>query len=111
MYADMNRDLDRALALALKAKQMLPENADVTDTLGWVYLKRGSLLMAKNQFTEAIHLVPEHPVFHYHLGLVYYQEENFSKARESFQKAKQLGLGKPESKQVEMILEKMGPDR
>ncbi|MEE2676935.1 MAG: hypothetical protein VX546_00015 [Myxococcota bacterium] len=41
LYADRGERLDRALDLAQEAKQMLPENASVSDTLGWVLFKRG----------------------------------------------------------------------
>ena len=108
LYADMNQNLDRALTLALSAKKLMPQNADVADTLGWVYLKSGSLLMAKNQFLEAIGLVVSHPVFRYHLGLAYYQEQDFPKAREAFREAVKLGLGKEESAQVQRMIDKMG---
>jgi len=108
LYADMNQNLDRALTLALNAKNLIPKNSDVADTLGWVYLKSGSPLMAKNQFLEAIELTPKHPVFHYHLGLAYYQREDFPKAEEAFREAIRLGLGEKESAQVEKLFEKMG---
>ncbi|MDD5722214.1 MAG: tetratricopeptide repeat protein [Syntrophales bacterium] len=108
LYADTNQNLDRALTLALKAKELIPQNADVADTLGWVYLKSGSPLMAKNQFLEAIRLVAARPVFRYHLGLAYYREKDFPKARESFREAIKLGLGKEESAQVKRMIEEMG---
>jgi len=107
LYADMNQNLERALTLALKAKELIPQNADVADTLGWVYLKSGSPLMAKNQFLEAIGLVASHPVFRYHLGLAYYQQQDFPKARESFREAIKLGLGEKESAEVTRMIEEM----
>ncbi|MBN2398615.1 MAG: tetratricopeptide repeat protein, partial [Deltaproteobacteria bacterium] len=107
LYADRNENLDHALTLALKAKNLMPRNADVADTLGWVYLKKGALILAKNQFIEAIGLAPGHPVFHYHLGLTYYQERDFSKAEGTFREAIKLGLGKEESARAKRMIEEM----
>jgi tetratricopeptide (TPR) repeat protein len=47
-------DLDRAQALAQDAKEALPENADVADTLGYVMLKKGVARAAISLFREAL---------------------------------------------------------
>ena len=107
IYADMNRNLDRALTLALKAKELIPGSGDVTDTLGWVYLKKGAVGMAKNRFIEAIQLNPGHPVFHYHLGLAYYQEKEFQKAEGAFREAIKLGLGKEDAAEARKVIAAM----
>jgi tetratricopeptide (TPR) repeat protein len=41
IYAEQGTNLDRALDLAQDAKSLAPENASVSDTLGWVLYKRG----------------------------------------------------------------------
>ena len=39
MYADAGEKLPEALRLARSAAELVPDNADMLDTLGWVYLK------------------------------------------------------------------------
>ncbi|MCC6220733.1 MAG: tetratricopeptide repeat protein [Deltaproteobacteria bacterium] len=41
MVENLNGDLNEALRLALVAKELLPEEGAVSDTLAWVYYKRG----------------------------------------------------------------------
>ena len=40
IYAEEGTNLDMALQLATDAKQGLPDNPDVDDTLGWIYYKK-----------------------------------------------------------------------
>jgi len=53
LYADSDRELDRALDLAQDAKAQLPDNASVSDTLGWVLYKRGVPSAAISYLKEA----------------------------------------------------------
>ncbi len=47
IYAEQGANLDRALELASRARDLAPDNAGVVDTLGYVYLKR-------REYTQAI---------------------------------------------------------
>lgn len=49
-------DLNEALNLAETAKQVLPSEASVADTLGWIHLKRGSPRAALPFLEEAVEL-------------------------------------------------------
>lgn len=51
---NLNTDLDYALELAQTAKQILPNEAAVTDTLGWVHYKKGSYKAAETFLKEAV---------------------------------------------------------
>lgn len=50
IYAERGQKLDKALSLALRARQAQPENAAVADTLGFVHL-------ARHEYTEAIRVL------------------------------------------------------
>jgi tetratricopeptide (TPR) repeat protein len=41
ILADTQTDPDRALALAQKVKELVPENAAIDDTIGWAYYNKG----------------------------------------------------------------------
>ena len=73
LLAREGRDLDRALELALEAKQAFGEDPEVADTLGFVMLQRGLAGPAAEQFLSALRLAEERgravPGIHYHMGL------------------------------------------
>ncbi len=92
IYAESNRELDRALELAEKAKKMLPADPHLLDTLGLIYLKKGSFLIAKRYFNEAISVSPETALFHYHLGLLYFREHKNEMATHALRHSIKLGL-------------------
>ncbi|HTO06353.1 MAG TPA: tetratricopeptide repeat protein [Myxococcota bacterium] len=68
-------ELDRALQLAQDAKNALPNNPSVADTLGWIMYKKGIPAAAIALFREAIDKYPEgHPLrgtVRYHLAKAY----------------------------------------
>lgn len=89
-YAEEGMNLDEALNLATTAKQELPDNAGVTDTLGWVYYKKNMPAQAILAFDEAIKSDPRNAVYHYHAGLAYLQAGDHPKARQALNEALKL---------------------
>ena len=68
-------DLDRALELAQDAKELMPDDPNVADTLGWVMYRRDIHAAAIPLFREAISSyregTPARAVTRYHLALSY----------------------------------------
>ena len=58
LLADTGGDLDRALTMAQRAKQMVPNVIEFSDTLGWVYLKKGMLNQAIEIFRDLVDKEP-----------------------------------------------------
>src|SRR6202030_3912908 len=54
---------DVALTLAQTARQKLPDNPSVADTLAWVYYKKGTYTLAIHLLEEAIKKAPDDPSF------------------------------------------------
>jgi tetratricopeptide (TPR) repeat protein len=90
MYAEKGVNLNMALQLAQQAKSQLPNSADVSDTLGWVYIKKGLPQLAIGPLEESVAKVPENAMFRYHLGLAYAQAGQKDKARAALERALQL---------------------
>jgi len=65
------RALNAALGWAQIARKRAPENENAADTLGWVYYKLGSHVLARNQLQFAVSKQPDNPVFQYHLAMIY----------------------------------------
>lgn len=71
--SEKDGDLGEALRLAMQAKQALPDQANIADTLGWVHFKRNSYPLAIAQFKQALEIRPEDPAIRYHLALAQYE--------------------------------------
>ncbi len=90
MITEEGGDLDIALQLAQKAKSQLPDNPEVSDTLGWVYYKKGLATLAVPAFRHSIEKAPANPLYHYHLGLAYVSTGDQRAAREALEQALKL---------------------
>jgi len=88
--AEAGTNLDIALNRAQTAMAALPDDADVSDTLGWVYVKRGLPALAISRFQHAIQKSPSNPLYHYHLGLAYAKAGDNEHARSSLRQALKL---------------------
>jgi tetratricopeptide (TPR) repeat protein len=71
IYAEQGENIDRALELAIIAKENNPENPLISDTLGWAYYKKGLYLKAVSLLKESTEKVNNNPTIHYHLGMAY----------------------------------------
>ncbi len=89
-YADKNENLDVALQLAQTAKGKLPNNADVSDTLGWIYYKKGLAGLAITALKDGVTQNRSNPLIHYHLGLAYAKNGNRPEAKQSLEEALKL---------------------
>jgi tetratricopeptide (TPR) repeat protein len=81
-YGKGKDDLDRALTLAEKAKSLNPDNANISDTIGWIYYRKGDMKKAVDWLAKAQMKAPDNPVFNYHLGMAYHGAGNAAKAKE-----------------------------
>ncbi len=69
-----DEDLDQALSLAQRAKQLRPTSPDISDTLGWIYLKKDLADNALDIFRDLVSKQPNHPTFRYHLAMALLQK-------------------------------------
>jgi tetratricopeptide (TPR) repeat protein len=91
MYAEEGKDLDMALQMAQAAKAASPDDPDVADTLGFVYLKKDMATQAIGPLLQSTRTNPGKPVYHYHLGLAYQKTGEHEKAKASIERALSLG--------------------
>jgi tetratricopeptide (TPR) repeat protein len=75
-YADMGQNLDEAERLIREALKYKPDDGYITDSLGWVYYKRGQYEEALKILKKAVGLVPDDPIILEHLGDVYMKLNN-----------------------------------
>jgi tetratricopeptide (TPR) repeat protein len=91
IYAENGEQLDIALQLAQNAQVQVPRRADISDTLGWVYYKKGLYEMAVPRFQDSVKMEPSNPYYRYHLGLALMKTaRGFELGRRQVQQALQL---------------------
>ena len=83
----MGINLDEAETLIQTALKIKPEDGYITDSLGWVFYKRGQYSQALKWLNKAAQLVPDDPVIMEHLGDVYLQLGSTEKALNYYQRS------------------------
>jgi len=86
-YADRGLHLEEAEGLVRKALTLKPDDGFITDSLGWVYFKKGDLERAEELVGRAYKAVPGEPTIGEHMGDIYLKKNNKSLARKYFQEA------------------------
>jgi Tfp pilus assembly protein PilF len=87
IYAEKGGNIDVALDLAQKAKEQVPADPYISDTLGWIYYKKNVPSRAIVYLKEANEKIPNHPVIKYHLGMSYYKNGNLDLAKKELNQA------------------------
>ncbi|MFH2059542.1 MAG: tetratricopeptide repeat protein [Pseudomonadota bacterium] len=87
LYAQQGKELNKALDLALQAKEKVGKLPAVMDTLGWVYYKKELYDNAVAEFQACVDQEPENPIFNYHLGLALNKKGEYVKAKKALKKA------------------------
>jgi len=94
MWLELNRHLDKAGELILKANELQPDTAAYIDSLGWWHYKKGDHPAALRELQRAAALLPEPQaedaeIFE-HLGRVHLALKQSAEARAVFAKAAAL---------------------
>ena len=103
MYAERGTNLDVALQLAMSAKQRMPNDPSVDDTIGWIYYKKNLPELAVKPLESALEQLPNNADLLVHLGLTYAKLGEKEKARQALERALKLDsqvAGGDEAKRV-----------
>ena len=107
--ADTGGNLDEALRLAQRALTKVPNQPAFSDTIGYIYLKKGLTDSAMQTFGSLVRQNPQFAVFHYHLGLAMVQKGDKAAARKELQSAlKSTTLTPQDRVRVAELLSKIG---
>ena len=108
LLAESNGDLDDALTKAQRAKQLLPNLYEISDTLGWIYLKKNLADQAIDVFKDLVAKQPNHSTYHFHLGMAYSQKGDKSKAIEQLKEALKYNPAKEEKDKIQQLITRLG---
>jgi tetratricopeptide (TPR) repeat protein len=107
MIAEHGGDLDDAQSKAQKAKQLLPNMWEVSDTLGWIYLKKNLTDEAVRIFTELTAKAPTQSTYRYHLGMALFQRGDKIKAIKELQEALKHNPASDEKEKIQQLLARL----
>jgi len=107
MLAETGADLDQALTMAQRAKQKLPQDSNVADTLGWIYIKKNLSDSAISIFKELIRVEPDRSTYHYHLAMALAQKGDKSSAKKELELALRKQPAKDEEAKIRELLQKV----
>lgn len=104
LLADAGENLEEALQLAQTATLVMPDSAELQDTLGWVYYKKNQPQLAIPIFQKCVERVPAQASYHYHLGLAYLQAGEHDKGRATLQRALDRGASGDTATDIRRLL-------
>jgi tetratricopeptide (TPR) repeat protein len=107
LLAEDGRDLDRALTYATRAKQQMPKDDNVSDTLGWVYLKKKLADNALLIFKDLVKRNPSSAQYRYHLGMALFLKGDLPGAKQALQSALTLKPLKEDEPGIKEMLAKL----
>src|SRR5580658_4488401 len=97
-------DLDQALTYAQRAKQVWPNLSEVSDTLGWIYLKKNMSDNAMDIFQGLVNKMPGNSTYRFHLGMAYAQKGDKLK---ELQQALRSSPAKDEENKIKDLINKL----
>ena len=92
MWADINRNLDEAATLIIKANELESDNAAYVDSLGWLYFRQGKFDEALTELLRAAELTKDEPdstIFE-HIGDAYQALGQADEAKDAWQRSYEI---------------------
>lgn len=108
VLADTGGDLDEALRMAQSALAKEPKQDAYSDTIGYVYLKKGLKDSAIKTFRPLVNRHPRFAPFRYHLALALYENGDKAGARRELQTALADHPTKQDEQRIKELLKKLG---
>jgi tetratricopeptide (TPR) repeat protein len=100
--------VDKGYGLAKRARESMPNEPQIADTLGWILFKKGDYVNSLPLLQEGARKLPHLPESQFHLGMAYYMLGQEASARSALQKAVQGSgdfLGKDEARRRLAVLD------
>jgi tetratricopeptide (TPR) repeat protein len=105
--ANTGANLDEALTLATRAKQALPKEPRVSDTLGWIYLKKNMKTEASDIFRDLTAKAPDNPTYRYHYCIALSEKGDKAGARRECDAALAMHPDQREEKDIRQLMARL----
>ncbi len=104
LLSEHGGDKEKALQLAQTAKEALPDDPHVSDTLGWILYKREIYQRAVGLLKESASKLPDDAAVQYHLGMASEKVGDIEGARQALSRAAASPLNLPEKVEAQKAL-------
>lgn len=108
LMADTATDLDVALNYAQKAKGLDPNRPEISDTLGWILLKKSLPDNAIPVLKDLVSRYPAQSTYHYHLAMAYKQKTDNTRAIAELREAMKHSTPGDEQQRIQDMLTQLG---
>lgn len=108
MDAEKGTNLDQAMTFAERAKKRAPNSPDISDTLGYVYLRKNLNSEALRIFRQIVEQDPNNPTYHFHLAMALLKDGNKEAARQEAQKALQHSPQPDQQDKIKTFVSQIG---
>jgi tetratricopeptide (TPR) repeat protein len=108
IYAVEGANLEIALGLAQTATRAAPDNPEFTDTLGFIFLKKGQFASAIPYLQTAANKAPKNATIQLHLAQAFVGANKPDAAREAAEKALAINPSFPEAAEAKAIVQRRG---
>ena len=92
----------------IHSEKQKPQMNEVSDTLGWIFLKKNLSDSAYDTFRDLVNKTPTISTYRYHLGLALMQKGDKIKAIKELQEALKYNPSNKERDQIQQMLNKLG---
>jgi tetratricopeptide (TPR) repeat protein len=103
---DLNRPQE-ALRYAKRAVELRPRDANVADTLGWVYCLVGDTDNAVGTLVSALQISPNNIAVRYHVAMAYKKQGKMDQAKREFLQSQQLIEKTPQDPVAQMFQDRV----
>ena len=108
-YAKQGKNLEKALGLARKANVLMPGNASILDTLGWIHYHNQQYDKALEYLEHSEKVISKNPTVLFHIGLTYFALGENNKSYAYLEKALELNDQFEGAEKAKEILESRNP--
>jgi tetratricopeptide (TPR) repeat protein len=108
LNADSGTNLDQAMTWAERAKKKQPNSAEISDTLGYVYLKKNRTAEALQIFKQVVQESPKNSTFHLHLAMALLKGGDKEGARSEAQKALESSTVPEQQNKIRLFVDQIG---
>ena len=106
--AERHENLGEAERLLRKAHILAPQDAAITDSLGWVLVERGDIKTGMSMLEKAAEGTPEDPEVNYHLGEAYWRDGRRIEAVNQWNMALDMHPSTEDTKLIDAALSRAG---
>jgi Flp pilus assembly protein TadD len=107
LQSETGGDLDHALRLAKHALEKSPKDANISDTIGWIYLKKRMYSSAEAVFHQITQQYPHNANFRFHYALSYIGFGDKTKARAELRTALSSNPSREAEAQIKQTLNEL----